>query len=138
MMQTPHTYDHTKVKLNLNGLALTDTNGSITVEESGDVWEETEGNNGTVTRSRHVRKLAKITIPFNAMSPQLAMIEAFQVADEQTGAGPFPFAMAHIGGTFAIAGQAWIKSNRNAGYDKVAGTRTVVISVFKNAGFAGA
>lgn len=138
MAQTIHTYDHTKVKANLNGLALTDLNGDITVEESGDIWEETEGNNGTLTRSRHVRKLVKITIPFNAMSPQLAMIEAFQVADEETGAGPYPFALAHLGGTFAIAGQAWIKSNRNAGFGKVSGTRNVVLSVYKNAGFAGA
>jgi hypothetical protein len=138
MATTPHTYDHTKLKINLNGMAITDLAGAVTVEESGDVWEETEGLNGTVTRSRHVRNLVKITIPFNAMSSQLALIEAFQIADEQTGAGPFPFAMAHLGGSFAIAGQAWIKSNRNSGYDKVAGSRTVVLSVFKNASFAGA
>lgn len=137
MAIAPHSYDHTKVKIIFNGLSLTDLEGDVTVEDSGDAWEETEGLNGTVTRSRHVRKLAKITVPFNQMSPQLAMIEGFQILDEQTGAGPFPFAMVHLGGTFSIVGQAWVKNNRGAGFGKVAKGRSVVFSVFKNAAFAG-
>jgi hypothetical protein len=137
-MSLTRTFDPTDVKINLNGLALTDIRDQVSVEESGDVWDEEEGLNGDVERIRHVRKLARVTINFQQTSPQLALIEGFQLADEKTKAGPFAFAMSNLGGSFSLVGQAWIKSNRNASFGNALNTRAVVISVKKDAGFAGA
>ena len=46
------TYDHTKVNISFNGIALTDFNGDPTVSKEGPDFETVEGSNGAVERSR--------------------------------------------------------------------------------------
>lgn len=131
------TYDHTEIKSQINGIVLTDILDTITIAEDGDAWDEISGLYGTVVRSKNNNRLARVTYNFVATSPQLAALEALQLADERAAAGPFSFSLINLNGTYSLVGQGWIKSNRGASYGKAAGGRTVVISVYKEKGFAG-
>ena len=56
------TYDHTKVKINLNGLPITDLVDSVTVTTDGDDWTVTEGLNDTVLFSKRSNHLTSLVI----------------------------------------------------------------------------
>ena len=82
------TYDHTMVNISVQGIALTHFNGDVVISKEGDDWDVTEGSNGCVQRSKMVRKLYTVTLPFMQTSPQLSKLEALRVADETTKVGP--------------------------------------------------
>lgn len=132
------TYDHTKVKISLNAIALSDFNGDVTIEKQGDDFEVVEGSNGAVERSRMVRKLHTVTLPFMQTSAQLNAIEALRIADAATGAGPFPFAVADLNGSYLLVGQAWVKSMGTVTKGRATAPRTVTLDVFEDVGFEGA
>lgn len=132
------TYDHTKVNISLNGVALTDFNGDPTVSKEGPEFEVVEGSNGAVERSRMVRNLYTVTLPFMQTSSQLNAIETMRQADERTGAGPFPFAITDINGVYALMGVAWIESMGDAVKGRQAQPRNVVLRVKAEAAFEGA
>lgn len=132
------TYDHTKVNISLNGIALTDFNGDVTIEKDGDDFETVEGSNGAVERSRMNRNLYTVTIPFMQTSKQLNAVEALRVADVGTGAGPFPFAVTDLNGAYVLMGQAWIRSMGTATKGRAATARTVTLSVKAELAFEGA
>lgn len=132
------TYDHTKVNIVLNGVALTDFNGDPTVTKQGDDFEVVEGSNGAVERARMVRKLYTVTLPMMQTSPQIDAIEALRVADESTGAGPFPFAITDLNGAYVLMGQAWVKSMGDATKGRATAARTITLDVYADIAFEGA
>lgn len=131
------TYDHTKVNISIDGGALTDFNGDVTVEKQGDDFEVVEGSNGAVERSRMVRKLYTVTLPFMQTSPQLNIIEGLRQDDEANSAGPYVFTLDDLNGTYSIKGLAWIKSMGSATKGRATAPRTVTLDVFAATAFEG-
>lgn len=131
-------YDHTKVNISLNGISLTDFNGDVSISKEGEDWEVVEGSNGCIERSRMVRKLYTVTLPFMQTSPQLSAIEALRIADAQTGAGPFPFSVTDLNGAYVLMGAAWVQSMGDATKGRAAAARTVTLKVKAEAAFEGA
>lgn len=123
------TYDHTKVNISINGLALTDFNGDVTVSKEGDDWEVVEGSNGAIERSRMNRKLYTVSVPMMQTSPQLTALDALAAADTQTGAGPYAFALTDLNGVYSIFGTAWIHSMGDATKGRATAARTVTLKV---------
>ena len=132
------TYDHTKVNISLNGVALTDFNGDPTVTKEGPAFEVVEGSNGAVERSRMVRNLYTVTLPMMQTSQQINAIETMRQADERTGVGPFPFAITDLNGAYVLMGVAWIQSMGDAVKGRQAQPRNIVLQVKAEASFEGA
>lgn len=132
------TYDHTKVNISFNGIALTDFNGDLTISKEGPDFETVEGSNGAVERSRMVRNLYTVTLPMMQTSPQINAIETARVADEKTGVGPFPFAIVDLNGAYVLMGVAWIQSMGDAVKGRQAQPRNIVLQVRAEAAFEGA
>lgn len=132
------TYDHTKVNISFNGIALTDFNGDPTISKEGPDFETVEGSNGAVERSRMVRNLYTVTLPMMQTSPQINAIETTRVADEKTGVGPFPFAIVDLNGAYVLMGVAWIQSMGDAVKGRQAQPRNIVLQVKAEAAFEGA
>lgn len=132
------TYDHTKVNISFNGIALTDFNGDPTISKEGPDFETVEGSNGAVERSRMVRNLYTVTLPMMQTSPQINAIETARVADEKTGVGPFPFAIVDLNGSYVLMGVAWIQSIGDAVKGRQAQPRNIVLQVKAEAAFEGA
>ena len=134
------TYDHTKVNISFNGIALTDFNGDPTISKEGPDFETVEGSNGAVERSRMVRNLYTVTLPMMQTSPQINAIETARVADEKTGVGPFPFpfAIVDLNGAYVLMGVAWIQSMGDAVKGRQAQPRNIVLQVKAEAAFEGA
>lgn len=132
------TYDHTKVNISFNGIALTDFNGDPTISKGGPDFETVEGSNGAVERSRMVRNLYTVTLPMMQTSPQINAIETARVADEKTGVGPFPFAIVDLNGAYVLMGVAWIQSMGDAVKGRQAQPRNIVLQVKAEAAFEGA
>jgi hypothetical protein len=132
------TYDHTKVNISFNGIALTDFNGDPTISKEGSDFETVEGSNGAVERSRMVRNLYTVTLPMMQTSPQINAIETARVADEKTGVGPFPFAIVDLNGAYVLMGVAWIQSMGDAVKGRQAQPRNIVLQVKAEAAFEGA
>ena len=133
-----NTYDHTKVNISLNGISITDFNGDPTIEKEGPEFEVVEGSNGAIERSRMVRRLYTVNLPMMQTSAQLNAIEALRVADEKTGAGPYPFAIVDLNGAYVLMGKAWVESMGTATKGRAAAARTVVLKVQAEAAFEGA
>ena len=132
------TYDHTKENISINGIAITDFNGDVTIEKQGDDFEVTEGSNGSVERYRMVRKLYTVTLPMMQTSPQINAIEALRVADENTGAGPYPFAITDLNGAYVLMGKGWIKNMGTATKGRAGTARTITLDVKAEIAFEGA
>lgn len=132
------TYDHTMVNISVEGIALTDFNGDVVISKEGDEWEVTEGSNGCIERSRMVRNLYTVTLPFMQTSPQLTKLEALRVADETTKVGPYGFACVDLNGAYVLLGQCWIHSMGEATKGRAATARTVTLRVKAEAAFEGA
>lgn len=132
------TYDHTKVNISFNGIALTDFNGDPTISKEGSDFETVEGSNGAVERSRMVRNLYTVTLPMMQTSPQINAIETARIADEKTGVGPFPFAIVDLNGAYVLMGVAWIQSMGDAVKGRQAQPRNIVLQVKAEAAFEGA
>lgn len=132
------TYDHTKVNISFNGIALTDFNGDPTISKEGPDFETVEGSNGAVERSRMVRNLYTVTLPMMQTSPQINAIETARVADEKTGVGPFPFAIVDLNGAYVLMGVAWIQSMGDSVKGRQAQPRNIVLQVKAEAAFEGA
>lgn len=132
------TYDHTKVNISLNGVALTDFNGDPTVTKEGPEFEVVEGSNGAVERSRMMRNLYTVTLPMMQTSPQLNAIETMRQADERTSVGPYPFAITDLNGAYVLMGVAWVQSMGDAVKGRQAQPRNIVLQVKAEAAFEGA
>ena len=132
------TYDHTKVNISLNGIALTDFNGDPTISKEGPEFEVVEGSNGAVERSKMVRNLYTVTIPMMQTSLQINAIEALRVADEKAAAGPYPFSIIDLNGAYTLMGVAWIQSMGDAVKGRQAQPRNIVLQVKAEAAFEGA
>ena len=132
------TYDHTKVNISFNGIALTDFNGDPTISKEGPDFETVEGSNGAVDRSRMVRNLYTVTLPMMQTSPQINAIETARVADEKTGVGPFPFAIVDLNGAYVLMGVAWIQSMGDATKGRATTARTITLDVYADFAFEGA
>lgn len=132
------TYDHTKVNISLNGVALTDFNGDPTVTKEGPEFEVVEGSNGAVERSRMVRNLYTVTLPMMQTSPQLNAIETMRQVDERTGVGPYPFAITDLNGAYVLMGVAWVQSMGDAVKGRQSQPRNIVLQVKAEAAFEGA
>lgn len=132
------TYDHTKVNISLNGVALTDFNGDPTISKEGPEFEVVEGSNGAIERSRMVRNLYTLTIPMMQTSPQINAIEALRVADEKGGVGPYPIAIVDLNGAYSLMGVAWIESMGDAVKGRQAQPRNIVLRIRSEAAFEGA
>lgn len=133
-----NTYDHTKVNISLNGVSLTDFNGDVTVSKEGPEFDVVEGSNGSIERSRMVRNLYTVTLPFMQTSRQLNAIETMRQADERTGIGPYPFAITDLNGIYVLMGTAWIESMGDAVKGRQGQPRNVVLRVKAEASFEGA
>lgn len=133
-----NTYDHTKVNISLNGIALTDFNGDPSVSKEGPEFEITEGSNGAIERSRMVRNLYTVTLPMMQTSKQIDAIEALRVADEKANAGPYPFSIIDLNGAYVLMGIAWVESMGDAVKGRQAQPRTITLKVKAEAAFEGA
>ena len=125
------TYDHTRVKINLNGLPITDLVDSVTVTTDGEDWTVTEGLNNTVLFSKRSNNTATVTLPMNPVSPEYAAIRGFRALDNSTGAGPFSFAFVDLNNGETVLGVARIMSlgDKTNGMDAAA--RNIVLKVVK-------
>jgi hypothetical protein len=132
------TYDHTKVNISFNGIALTDFNGDVTISKEGPEFEVVEGSNGAVERSRMVRNLYTVTLPMMQTSPQINAIETARIADEKGGAGPYPFAVTDLNGYYVLMGVAWVKTMGDAIKGRQGQPRNIVLQVKAEAAFEGA
>ena len=132
------TYDHTKVNISLNGVALTDFNGDVSISKEGPEFEVTEGSNGAVERSRMVRNMYTVTLPMMQTSLQINAVETLRVADEKTGAGPYPFSIIDLNGAYVLMGLAWVESMGDAVKGRQAQPRTITLKVKAEAAFEGA
>lgn len=132
------TYDHTKVNISFNGIALTDFNGDPTVEKEGPEFEVVEGSNGAIERSRMVRNLYTVTLPMMQTSPQINAIETARIADEKGGVGPYPFAVTDLNGSYVLMGVAWVETMGTATKGRQGQPRNIVLKVRAEASFEGA
>jgi len=132
------TYDHTKVNISFNGIALTDFNGDVTISKEGPEFEVVEGSNGAVERSRMVRNLYTVTLPMMQTSPQINAIETARIADEKGGAGPYPFAVTDLNGSYVLMGVAWVQTMGDAIKGRQGQPRNIVLQVKAEAAFEGA
>lgn len=137
-MSMLNTYDHTRVNISLNGVALTDFNGDVTIEKQGDDWAVIQGSNGSVERSKLKNNLYTVTLPMMQTTTQLNAIEALRTSDDLTNAGPFPFAITDLNGSYVILGSAWIQSMGSATKGREAQARNVVLAVKAEMAFEGA
>lgn len=132
------TYDHTKVNISFNGIALTDFNGDVTISKEGPEFEVVEGSNGAIERSRMVRNLYTVTLPMMQTSPQINAIETARIADEKGGAGPYPFAVTDLNGSYVLMGLAWVETMGDAIKGRQGQPRNIVLKVRAEASFEGA
>lgn len=126
------TYDQTKVKINLNGLPITDLMDPVTVQTDGDDWTTTEGVGDNVIFNKRIAKTATVTLPMNPVSPEYAAIRGFRTLDNETGAGPFPFAFVDLNNGETILGKARIMNLGEKSYATEATARNVTLKVVKS------
>lgn len=127
------TYDHTKVKISLNGLPITELVDSVTVTTDGEDWTVTEGLNDTVQFSKRSNNLATVTLPMQPGSDEYKAIKGFRILDRETGAGPFPFAFMDLNNGDTVLGTARIMSMGDLTNGQDATARNVVLKVIKQA-----
>ena len=129
--QDVQSFSFLDIKMSLNGISITDHAGDISFGpvDSGGNWNDVEGPGGTVVRGRNVRTLYKCDFTLYNTSPQLDIIEALEIADSSTGAGPYPFAILAVNGAFDCVGQAWIKENKSVTIGKAPSARSISLSV---------
>ena len=108
------------------------------MSKEGPEFEVVEGSNGSIERSRMVRNLYTVTLPFKQTSRQLNAIETMRQADERTGIGPYPFAITDLNGIYVLMGTAWIESMGDAVKGRQGQPRNVVLRVKAEASFEGA
>ncbi|MCF0224648.1 MAG: hypothetical protein HUK20_10290 [Fibrobacter sp.] len=132
------TWNHKKVNMTLNGMAITDVIGDITVTDDAENWEFQEGMNGTVQRSLMNNGLASVTIPFKAKSDQLNVVAAMDIADRYSNAGPYVFTFVETDAQYKLFGQATIMSIAHPTLSKSGQVRNVTLKVEKTACFPGA
>lgn len=126
-------YDHTRVKISLNGLPITDLVDSVTVTTDGEDWTVTEGLNDTVQFSKRSNNLATVTLPMMPGSDQYNAIKGFRALDKSAGAGPFPFAFVDLNNGDTVLGVARIMSMGDLTNGQDATARTVTLKVIKQA-----
>lgn len=126
-----YSYDHTKVKINLNGLPITDLVDSVTVSANGEDWTATEGLNDTVIYSRRSNNTATVTLPMNPVSPEYAAIRGFRIATREGSLGPLKFAFVDLNNGESVLGTARIMSLGDKTNGMEAAARNVVLSVVK-------
>lgn len=123
------TWNHKNYNIVLDGVALTDFNGDLTVQADSDFWEFVEGQNGAVERSLLDNHLLTVTMPMMATSPQLSTLADLDYNDRNNGAGPFTFVAFRTDGEYKIVGQATIMSIAHPNRSKSAPVRNVVLKV---------
>lgn len=137
-MAKTYTYNHKLVKISINGTALTDFNGDILIEPSGDDWVEVQGQNNTVERSLLDNNIYTVTLPMMQTSPQLDVLAELSIDDKRNGKGPYPFAMSDLNGSDTIMGVCWIKNMKSRTKAIKSTARNVVLTVVSETEFEGA
>ena len=132
------TWNHKHAYMTINGMAITDVNGDITVSADSELWEFIEGQNGSVERSLLDNHMASVSIPFMATTPQLDIIAAMDIADRTTNAGPYLFTYTDTDRNYKLFGQATIMSIAKPTRSKTAQSRTVNLKVVMEAEWPGA
>lgn len=117
-------YDHTKCKLIVNLLPITDLAGAPTFTPAGDDYTLTQGLNDTVQYSKHRNKIFNGTIPMIAQSPQYAALRAFRYIE-----GDLPFSYVDLNNGETILGTCRIMSLGEKTIDNDATPRNVSIVV---------
>lgn len=139
------TYDSAKVYQSLNGIALTEVQGEITVEplREGE-FTLTFGNLGQGERSRVHNNFYRVTIPMMQTAAQLSALEALRIADNEAGAGPYPYSLVdqngfytERSGSYVLMGSAYIENMSGFSRGQATTPRNVVLIVEKQAGFEG-
>lgn len=139
------TYDIAKVGVSINAISLTEIQGEISVEplREGE-FTLTYGNLGQGERSRVHNNFYRVTIPMMQTSAQLSALEALRIADNEAGAGPYPFAMidqngfyTERSGSYVLMGSAYIENMSGTSRGQATTPRNVVLIVEKQAGFEG-
>lgn len=139
------TYDSAKVHQSLNGIALTEVQGETIVEplREGE-FTLTFGNLGQGERSRVHNNFYRVTIPMMQTSAQLSALEALRIADNEAGAGPYPYSLVDQNGfytdrsgSYVLIGSAYIENMSGISRGQATTPRNVVLIVEKQAGFEG-
>lgn len=117
-------YDHTKCKLIMNLLPITDLAAAPTFTPAGDDYTLTHGLNDTVQYSKHRNKIYNGTIPMIAQSPQYAALRAFRNIE-----GDMPFSYVDLNNGETILGTFRIMNLGEKSADTDATPRNVSIVV---------
>lgn len=131
-------WSHKDLNISFNGAAITDLNGDATITADGETWEFVEGQNGYVERNLLENHLATVSLPMHATSPQLDIFAVADIADRNTGAGPFPFSMIDSKRNYKLLGTATVMSIAKPTRTKTAPARTVTLKVVIEAEYQGA
>lgn len=132
------TWNYKDLNISFNGAAITDLNGDATITADGENWEFVEGQNGFVERNLHESHLATVSLPLHATSQQIDIFALASVADVNTGAGPFPFAVTDSKRNYKLLGTATVMSISKPTRTKTAPARVVTLKVIVEAEYEGA
>lgn len=121
-MAAPINYDFRQVTVLLAGAPVTGfaDGDSISVERAADAYTMQIGLDGEASRSKQNDNSGTITLTLLAGSPANLALQALYEADDLSGVGTFPLAIADLRGSFlAATTAAWIKKvpSRSFGRD---------------------
>ncbi len=128
-------YKDFNITFNLN--EITDVNGDITLDADNEFWEFVEGQNGKVERHLGGNSLITCIIPMMATSNQIDFFAAADIADRETGVGPFPFTAINTNGNYKLIGTATVMNIDRPTKTKTAPSRNITLKIVATAEFNG-
>lgn len=91
------------------------------VARDEDAFSKNVGSDGRVIRTRNRNRAGSVTVTLQQSSPMNDVLSAIALADEQGGAGVFPFFLKDGGGTTLVtAPNAWIRKLPDGTFSKIA------------------
>ena len=131
------TWNYKNLKIGFNGAAITALNGDASITADAEDWNFIEGED-FVERSYMGNHLCTVTLPMTVTSPQIDIFAIAKLADENTGAGPFPFSMVRTDGNYKLYGTATVMSIGKPVKSKVGQARNVTLKVVRQSEYEGA
>mgnify|MGYP000032262258 CR=1 FL=1 len=118
------TYDPKSVVVTVGGYPISGfADGTfITVERSSDAFTKVVGADGEVSRAKSADRSGSVTFTLMQTSNSNAVLSAFAIADENTGAGVVPILIKE-GNSIVFAAEGWVRKLPNAEWGKEVGNR---------------
>lgn len=97
----------------------------ITITADDDLWSDSTGTHGEVTRSRRNNSTAQVDITLKNSAAGNDVLDGFKQADKATGLGALPLSITDRRGTSVyFSPQAWIMREPDTEFNLEAGERT--------------